>query len=273
MLHEDAAVAERVRAKPHRVDRHRRGPLEAVIGMHVREALRRVRDDRDDLRGLEIVHTATRAVGPEDRVPIRRELFGLLRKLLQLTLHRGALHPDEARRLAIGRRRRPACRFEYLVHVGVGHHAWLERADRATRAHEGADGAANIDSHGSTITFNAPSTRSLKVRRASANCDSLKWCVMSFAAGTRPSAMSGMTSSIVLRFARTPYRSISSRTTFWKSTDDGSLGMPVNATRPPLRTIPIDWRTESFVPAESTATSAPRPAVSSRMRATGSPSW
>src|SRR2546425_356099 len=240
VLHEYAPVAEGMRSQPHRVDRHRRGPLKAVVGVHVREALRGIGDDRDHLRGFEIVDAAARTVRPQDRVPVGRKLLRLLRELLQLTLDRRALHPDEARGLAVRGRRRPARRLEHLVHVGIVHHAWPERADRAPRPHEGTYRPSNIDAHGCTITFSAPSICSLNVRSASANSDSLKWCVMSFAAGMRPSAMSGITSSIVLRFARTPYRSISSRTTFWKSTDDGSLGIPVNATRPPLRTIPID---------------------------------
>src|SRR5206468_10112198 len=55
VLHEYASVAERMCAQPHRVDRHRRGPLEPVLVVHVREALRRIGADRDDLRRAQVV--------------------------------------------------------------------------------------------------------------------------------------------------------------------------------------------------------------------------
>src|SRR6267143_2093669 len=53
------------------------------------------------LGGLEIVDQPAWAVGAEDRIPVRRELLRFLRELLQLSLDRRALHPDESRGLAI----------------------------------------------------------------------------------------------------------------------------------------------------------------------------
>src|SRR5207249_9008871 len=83
--------------------------------MDVGEALRRVSDHRDDLWRLDIVHQPACAIRAKYRIPVGRELLRLSCELLQLPLHRGALHPDESRRLPIRRRRRPSPRLQDLV--------------------------------------------------------------------------------------------------------------------------------------------------------------
>src|SRR5438309_10894848 len=168
MLDEYPAVAERVSAQPHRVDRHRRGPLEAVVVVDVGEALRRIGDDRDHLGCDEVVHQTAAAIRPEDRVPVRRELLRLPRERLQLPLHRGVTHPDESRWLEIPGRRCPPARLEHLTYVRLRDDAGLKTTHGATRADEG--GRIHRAHHGSTITLSAPSTRSLNVRSAPPNC-------------------------------------------------------------------------------------------------------
>src|SRR5438093_4647625 len=83
--------------------------------MDVGEALRRVSDHRDDLWRLDIVHQPACAIRAKYRIPVGRELLRLSCELLQLPLHRGALHPNESRRLPIRRRRRPPPRLQDLV--------------------------------------------------------------------------------------------------------------------------------------------------------------
>src|SRR5437867_262704 len=132
-------------------------------------------------------------------MPGRRRRLRRRREGLRLLCDLRIPHPDEARRLEIRGRGRPARGLEHLAHVALGDRAVAKLADRTARADKGAQ-----VTHGSMITLSAPSTRSLNVRSASAKSLSGKWCVMRRAAGIRPSAMSGMTSSMVLRFARTP---------------------------------------------------------------------
>ena len=80
-----------------------------------------------------------------------------------------------------------------------------------------------------------------------------------------------MISGISPAAARTPAISISSSTTRWSGIAASSCGIPITATRPPLRSIATHWPSAAASPEHSSATSGPSPPVISRTAATGSP--
>ena len=130
--------------------------------------------------------------------------------------------------------------------------------------------ADEVGCHGLTTTFSAPPTRSVNVRYASPNCSSGNVWVISSPSRTRPAATSAITSGISPAAARTPDTSISSSTSRCSGIRASSCGMPITATRPPLRTAATHWPSAAGSPEHSSATSGPCPPVRSRSASTGS---
>jgi hypothetical protein len=117
----------------------------------------------------------------------------------------------------------------------------------------------------------APLERSLKTASAFSYSDSGKLCVISSPTRIRPLATNGITRRISPAEAREPTSSSSSSTSDCMRSATSSVGMPTMAQRPPRRSIAMAQVRVSGTPAHSRTTSAPRPPVSSRTAATGSP--
>src|SRR4029077_11152887 len=99
MLHKDRAEAKRMRAQPHRIDRHRCCPFEAIVRVDVGEALCRITAHGYDSWRDQVIDQPAPAARCERWVPVGRQLLRLAGKILQALLQGGVLHPDQASRL------------------------------------------------------------------------------------------------------------------------------------------------------------------------------